>query len=92
VPFNAIIFPHGNFYESEALRYTPQQIGALIRATRKSLGVTQKDLALTSGTGLRFVIDLEKGKETCEIGKALTILHTLGIKLSLTPPAPAKQE
>jgi len=74
------------------LRYTPQQIGSLIRATRKSLGVTQKDLALTSGTGLRFVIDLEKGKETCEIGKALTILHTLGIKLTLTPPAPAKQE
>lgn len=74
------------------MRYTPQQIGSLIRATRKSLGVTQKDLALTSGTGLRFVIDLEKGKETCEIGKALTILHTLGIKLSLTPSAPAKQE
>ncbi len=74
------------------MRYTPQQIGTLIRETRKSLGVTQKDLALTSGTGLRFVIDLERGKETCEIGKALTILHTLGIKLTLTPPAPAKQE
>lgn len=38
--------------------------------SRKSLGVTQKELALTSGTGLRFVIDLEKGKETCEIEKA----------------------
>ena len=70
--FNAEIFPNGNFGEREALRYSPQQIGALIRATRKSLGVTQKDLALTSGTGLRFVIDLEKGKETCEIEKALT--------------------
>jgi HTH-type transcriptional regulator / antitoxin HipB len=74
------------------MRYTPQQIGALIRKTRKSLGVTQRDLALTSGTGLRFVIDLEKGKETCEIGKALTILQTLGIKLILTPPAAAKEE
>jgi hypothetical protein len=38
------------------------------------------------------VIDLEKGKETCEIGKALTILNTLGIKIALTPPAPAKEE
>jgi y4mF family transcriptional regulator len=74
------------------MRYTPQQIGALIRQTRKILGVTQKDLALTSGTGLRFVIDLEKGKETCEIGKALTVLQTLGIKLNLTPPAAAKEE
>lgn len=74
------------------MRYTPQQIGALIRKTRKSLGVTQRDLALTSGTGLRFVIDLEKGKETCEIGKALTVLQMLGIKLILTPPVAAKEE
>jgi y4mF family transcriptional regulator len=69
------------------MRYTPQDIGKLIRDTRKRLGVTQKDLALTSGTGLRFVIDLEKGKQTSEIGKALTVLQTLGIKLTLTPPA-----
>ena len=69
------------------MKYTSQQIGQTIRDTRKKLGVTQKDLALTSGTGLRFVIDLEKGKETCEIGKALRVLQTLGIKLTLTPPA-----
>jgi y4mF family transcriptional regulator len=69
------------------LKYTSVQIGKLIRDTRKSLGVTQTDLALTSGTGVRFIIDLENGKETCEIGKALAILNTLGIKLTLTPPA-----
>lgn len=74
------------------MTYTTQQIGRLIRDTRKKLGVTQKALALTSGTGVRFVIDLEKGKETCEIGKALMILHTLGIKLTLTPPTPAKEQ
>jgi y4mF family transcriptional regulator len=77
------------------LKYTSQQIGQLIRDTRKKLGVTQKDLALTSGTGLRFVIDLERGKETCEIGKALRALQTLGIKLTLTPPtttAPTTKE
>jgi y4mF family transcriptional regulator len=69
------------------VKYTSQEIGALIRDTRKRLGVTQKDLALTAGTGLRFVIDLEKGKETCELGKSLRILQTLGITLTLTPPA-----
>ena len=75
------------------MRYTSKDLGKIVRDTRKKLGVTQKDLALTSGTGLRFVIDLEKGKETCQIGKALTILHTLGIRLALTPPAgPAKEE
>jgi len=73
------------------LKYTPAEIGKLIRDTRQELGVTQKDLALTSGTGLRFIIDLEKGKETCEIGKALAILNTLGIKITLTPPS-AKEE
>ena len=74
------------------MRHSPKNIGKLIRDTRKRLGVTQRDLALTSGTGLRFVIDLEKGKETCQIGKALTILNTLGIKVTLTPPpAPSKE-
>jgi HTH-type transcriptional regulator / antitoxin HipB len=68
------------------LKYTPELIGSMIRDTRKRLGVTQKDLALTSGTGLRFVIDLEKGKETCELGKSLRVLQTLGITLTLTPP------
>ena len=46
---------------------------------------------MTSGTGVRFIIDLEKGKETCELGKALAILNTLGIKITLTPP-PASEE
>ncbi len=69
------------------MRYTAQEIGQIVRASRKRLGVTQKDLALTSGTGLRFVIDVEKGKETCQIGKVLTVLNTLGIRIALTPPA-----
>jgi HTH-type transcriptional regulator / antitoxin HipB len=83
-----IIFPYGILLRV-AMRTTVEQIGALIRATRKGLGVTQRELALTSGTGLRFVVDLERGKETCEIGKALTILQTLGIKLTLVPPSAA---
>lgn len=64
----------------------PESIGQLIRSTRKALGVTQRDLAMTSGTGLRFIIDLEKGKPTCHLGKVLTVLHTLGIKVELIPP------
>jgi len=68
------------------MTYTTEQLGALIRDTRKSIGATQKDLALTSGTGLRFISDLEKGKSTCQFGKVLTVLHTLGIVLNFTPP------
>jgi len=68
------------------VKYTPEKIGNLVRETRNRLGVTQKDLALTAGTGLRFVIDLEKGKETCELGKSLRVLQTLGITMTLTQP------
>lgn len=67
--------------------YTPEQIGQLVRDTRKAMGVTQQDLALTSGIGLRFIIDLEKGKPTCQLAKVLMLLYTLGIKITLTPPA-----
>lgn len=74
------------------MTYTTANIGKLIRETRKALGITQKTLALTSGAGVRFIIELEKGKETCEIGKVLTVLQTLGIKIALTPPATAVQE
>lgn len=63
-----------------------KEIGRLVHDTRKSLGVTQQDLALTSGTGLRFIIELEKGKPTCQLTKVLIVLQTLGIKIILDPP------
>ncbi|RJP76990.1 MAG: transcriptional regulator [Desulfobacteraceae bacterium] len=64
----------------------PEQLGATIRARRRQLKVTQKDLALTCGTGLRFIIDLEKGKPTCQIGKILQVLQALGLKLQIVSP------
>jgi len=65
---------------------SPKQLGATIRARRKRLKVTQKDLALTCGTGLRFIIDLEKGKPTCQIGKILQVIQALGLKLQISNP------
>ena len=69
------------------MKYTAQRIGEVVKKTRKSMDVTQKDLALTSGTGLRFIIELERGKPTCELEKVLTVLQTLGIRIELTPPS-----
>lgn len=63
--------------------YTSADIGKIIQRTRKKLGVTQRELALTAGTGLRFIIELEKGKPTCQLEKVLTVLRTLGIKLNI---------
>ena len=62
---------------------TPSDIGTEVRQARKNLKVTQEQLALTSGTGLRFVIDLEKGKPTCQVGKILQVLNTLGLTVEL---------
>ena len=62
---------------------TTEQLGAAIRTRRKQLNITQKDLALTCGTGLRFIIDLEKGKPTCHIGKMLAVLQALGMPIEV---------
>lgn len=63
---------------------TTIQLGAVIRMRRKHLKITQKELAMTCGTGLRFIVDLEKGKPTCQIGKALQILQSLGLAIETT--------
>jgi transcriptional regulator with XRE-family HTH domain len=55
------------------------------------LGVTQAQLAFTAGLGLRFIAELEKGKPTCELGKTLQALATLGIDISLNPPVAAEE-
>ena len=68
------------------MKYTTTSIGALIRKNRKALGLTQRDLALSCGTGHRFIVDLEKGKPSCEFAKVLNVIQTLGIEIQLRPP------
>jgi y4mF family transcriptional regulator len=63
-----------------------KSLGQAIRGQRRRLKVTQKDLAMTSGTGLRFIIDLEKGKPSCQLGKALEIARALGLNLEICDP------
>ena len=65
---------------------TAKRFGNLIKTTRKKLKLSQADLAAASGVGVRFVRELEKGKPTCELGKALLVASMLGIKLITTPP------
>ena len=61
-----------------------EQLGSAIRTQRRKLGITQRDLAMTCGTGLRFIVDLEKGKPTCQVGKTLHVLQMLGFVLETT--------
>lgn len=65
---------------------TSEDIGKAVQMARKKLGLRQRDLAFACGTGVRFIVDLEKGKPTCQLGKALRIIGMLGIIVDLKLP------
>ena len=65
---------------------TSKQIGTLIRDTRKLQGLRQDELAAVAGVGLRFLVELEAGKETAQLGKTLAVLAALGCAIDITPP------
>jgi len=62
---------------------TTKELGAIIRKTRKAQGMTQPQLAMACGTGIRFIVELEAGKETCQLGKALLVVQMLGLNLDI---------
>ncbi len=60
-----------------------EHLGRLVRGTRKSQKLTQEQLAATTGVGVRFIRELEQGKESCHIGKVLLVLAMLGIDVQI---------
>ena len=53
----------------------------MLRAARKRQGYTQVELAEIAGVGVTYVINLEHGKPTAEIGKALHLVELLSVDL-----------
>jgi HTH-type transcriptional regulator / antitoxin HipB len=89
-----ILFPIGNIWLCHVENLplgnmrtitTSQEYGALIRQKRKALGLTQDELAERCGVGVRFIVDLESGKPTCQLGKALTAAAEVGLRLEDAP-------
>jgi y4mF family transcriptional regulator len=56
------------------------EIIELVKKRRDQLGLTQKDLAERAGVGLRFIRDLEQGKETLQLNKVNQVLALFGYK------------
>lgn len=56
-------------------------LGQAVLAARKEQGLTQADISGLAHTGNRFVVDLEKGKPTIQMQKALEVLELLGLEL-----------
>lgn len=60
---------------------TAVAFGKLVRARRRAAGLTQRDLAAVVDAGERFIVELEAGKPSCQLGKALAVAAALGIDL-----------
>ncbi len=63
------------------------RLAQYIKAKRKEFGLTQVDLSLKSGVGLRFVREMEQGKETLRLDKVNQVLRLFGAELG-----PVKEE
>ncbi|MFN7835857.1 MAG: helix-turn-helix transcriptional regulator [Burkholderiaceae bacterium] len=72
---------------------SPQQLGHALRTARKQLGLTQPQLALAAGVGVRFIVDLEAGKPTVRLENVLKVIDVLGgdIQLIGLPSLPANE-
>lgn len=66
---------------------TPKDIGEIVRQTRKAQGLRQDQLAAAAGVGLRFLVELEAGKATAQLGKVLGVLAALGCTLTIEAPS-----
>ena len=55
-------------------------IGNYIKEKRKEAGLTQEEFAMRSGLGLRFVRELEQGKETVRLDKVNQALAMFGME------------
>ena len=66
-----------------------EELGAALRHSRKSLGLTQAELALAAGVGLRFVGEVEAGKPSAQLGRVMQLIAVLGGSLVLrSAPVP----
>ena len=64
----------------------PAQLGEIIRKARKAQRLRQDDLAGTAGASHVFVMEVERGKPTVQLGKVLDLLRELGIRLFADVP------
>lgn len=80
MPPGDIVIPIGVIMEK--IKDT-KSLGMLIRQERKQQGLTQEQLAGVIGVGVRFLRELEAGKESCQIGRAMQVLAGLGLSVSV---------
>jgi y4mF family transcriptional regulator len=74
--------------------HNTHELGETLLAARKRLGLTQPQLAMAAGVGVRFMVDLEAGKPTLRLASVLSVIDALGGTLAihgLAPSSPAPE-
>ena len=61
------------------------EIATAVTTLRKTAGLTQREFASRAGVGLRFVRELEQGKQTVRLDKVAQLLALLGLELQVRP-------
>ena len=61
------------------------QLNEFVKERRKQANLTQPELAETAGVGLRFIRDLEQGKETLRLDKVNLVLQLFGHQIGPVP-------
>lgn len=64
---------------------TGQSVAAYIKSKRKLLKLTQSQLAVKAGVGLRFIRELEQGKSSLRMDKVNQVLMLFGMELGPVP-------
>jgi HTH-type transcriptional regulator/antitoxin HipB len=64
---------------------SPEELGTIVRQTRKNGGIDQISAAGFAGVGARFFGDLERGKPTLRLGLVLRALQRLGLEVWVAP-------
>lgn len=86
-----VIIPEGEIFMITKID-TPISLGLAVRTARKRLGLTQPQLALASGVGVRFIVELEAGKPTLRLENVLRVLHALGGSLCVEGLAKGQED
>ena len=60
-----------------------EELGKLIKNTRKAQKLTQKDLALVAGMSVRLIVELENGKRGVSIESIINLCSLLGMKIDI---------
>jgi len=68
--------------------FSVKDLGKAVREARAAMKLRQAEAALLCGVGVRFLSDLERGKETVRMGPTLKVIQGLGLALTLGPKRP----